>query len=82
MSMWTKYVEALTRWFGKAVFEDPMGRLKNLRQEGIYDNLYSYMEEFDSGLRKVLEKVDLPEEYQIRLFINGLKEEYRRTLWL
>lgn len=82
MPMWMEYVEALTKRFGKAVFYDTMGRLKNLKQEGAYDNLYVYMEEFDACLRRVLERVELPEEFQIRLFINGLKGEYMRTLWL
>lgn len=81
LPLWIEYVEALTKWFGKAVFEDSIGMLKNLRHEGIYDNLYVYMEEFDACLRRMLEKVDLPEEFHVSLFINGL-EEYRRMLWL
>lgn len=76
MPTWAEYVEVLTKRFGKAVFNDPMRRLKNLRQEGTNDNVYTYMEEFDSCLRKVLERVDLPEEFQSSLFINGLKDEY------
>lgn len=80
MPLWTEYVEALTKRFGKAVLQDPMGKLKNLRQEGSHDNLYVCMEEFNSCLRRVLERVDLPEEFQVSLIINGLKEEYMKTL--
>lgn len=60
--MWTEYVKVLTKRFGKTVFEDPMDRLKNMRQEGVYDNLYVYMKGFDSCLRKVLERMDIPED--------------------
>ncbi|KAI4321267.1 hypothetical protein MLD38_034666 [Melastoma candidum] len=79
---WGEYAGALNNRFGKEVFEDPMGKMKNLRQEGEYDNLYAYMEEFDVCLRKVLEKIDLPMSFQVSLFINGLKDEYKTTLWL
>ncbi|KAI4312947.1 hypothetical protein MLD38_023180 [Melastoma candidum] len=79
---WTEYVAAVTKRFGREVFEDPMGRMKNLKQEGVLSNLYVYMEEFDSCLRKVLERIELPVDFQISLFINGLREEYRNTLWL
>ncbi|KAI4369551.1 hypothetical protein MLD38_017978 [Melastoma candidum] len=57
---WEEYSAALNGRFGKEVFEDPMGKMKNLKQEGEYSNLYAYMEEFDICLRRVLEKIDLP----------------------
>ncbi|KAI4319919.1 hypothetical protein MLD38_033458 [Melastoma candidum] len=79
---WKEYITAVARRFGKEVFEDPMGRMKNLKREGKFENLYAYMEEFDRCLRKVLERMDVPMEFQVSLFVNGLKEEYRNTLWL
>ncbi|KAI4364755.1 hypothetical protein MLD38_020809 [Melastoma candidum] len=80
--VWEEYSAALNSRFGKEVFEDPMGKMKNLKQEGEYSNLYAYMEEFDICLRRALEKIDLPMSFQVSLFINGLKEEFKSTLWL
>ncbi|KAI4363877.1 hypothetical protein MLD38_020042 [Melastoma candidum] len=68
---WGEYIDALTARFGKTVFDDPMGALKNLKQEGSCENMYVYMEEFDACLRRVLEKVDLPEEFQCQNYFNG-----------
>ncbi|KAI4340387.1 hypothetical protein MLD38_025228 [Melastoma candidum] len=79
---WEEYSAALNSRFGKEVFEDPMGKMKNLKQEGEYSNLYAYMEEFDICLWRVLEKIDLPMSFQVSLFINGLKDEFKSTLWL
>ncbi|KAI4340536.1 hypothetical protein MLD38_025362 [Melastoma candidum] len=59
-----------------------MGKMNNLKQEGEFSNLYAYMEEFDICLRRVLDKIDLPMSFQVSLFINGLKEEFKSTLWL
>ncbi|KAI4302811.1 hypothetical protein MLD38_038514 [Melastoma candidum] len=82
MLEWEEYVLALNSRFGREVFEDPMGKMKNLKQEGEFSNLYAYMEEFDICLRRVLEKIELPMSFQVSLFINGLKEEFKSTLWL
>ncbi|KAI4370841.1 hypothetical protein MLD38_019144 [Melastoma candidum] len=79
---WEEYSLALNSRFGREVFEDPMGRMKNLKQEGEFSNLYAYMEEFDICLRRVLDKIELPMSFQVSLFINGLKEEFKSTLWL
>ncbi|KAI4385691.1 hypothetical protein MLD38_003686 [Melastoma candidum] len=79
---WEEYTLALNSRFGKEVFEDPMGKMKNLRQEGEFSTLYAYMEEFDTCLRRVLDKIELPMSFQVSLFINGLKDEFKSTLWL
>ena len=51
-----------------AIYEDPMGDLKNLKQDS---SVQHYQEVFE----ELLNRVDLPELYAVSLFMGGLKKE-------
>ncbi|KAK4491757.1 hypothetical protein RD792_002532 [Penstemon davidsonii] len=65
---WEEYVLALQQRFGTTLFEDPMSDLKKLKQTGA---VQTYLDSFD----ELFNKVDIPEEYAVSLFLTGLKEE-------
>ena len=65
---WEEYVRALGSRFGDSLYDDPMGDLKSLKQ---IRSVKEYQELFE----KLLNRVDLPEQYIVSCFIRGLKEE-------
>ncbi|KAD2394418.1 hypothetical protein E3N88_41395 [Mikania micrantha] len=67
---WNDYVRSISARFVSRLIEDVMGALKALNQTGTLDEYY---DEFDL----LLNKVSIPEEYAISLFLEGLKPEIR-----
>lgn len=53
---------------GACVYDDPMGELMSLRQQGS-------VQEFQDSFEELLNRVELPESYAISCFLSGLKEE-------
>ncbi|XP_022008221.1 uncharacterized protein LOC110907566 [Helianthus annuus] len=67
---WDEYTRNASTRFAATLIEDAMGALKALTQMG---KLEDYCDEFDL----LLNKVTLPDEYTISLFIEGLKTEIK-----
>ncbi|XP_022031865.1 uncharacterized protein LOC110932921 [Helianthus annuus] len=67
---WDEYTRNASTRFAATLIEDAMGALKALIQTG---ELEDYCDEFDL----LLNKVTLPYEYTISLFIEGLKPEIK-----
>ncbi|XP_022041343.1 uncharacterized protein LOC110943921 [Helianthus annuus] len=67
---WDEYTRNASTRFAATLIEDAMGALKALIQTG---ELEDYCDEFDL----LLNKVTLPDEYTISLFIEGLKPEIK-----
>ncbi|KAJ0745438.1 putative nucleotidyltransferase, Ribonuclease H [Helianthus annuus] len=67
---WDEYTRNASTRFAATLIEDAMGALKALTQTG---ELEDYCDEFDL----LLNKVTLPDEYTISLFIEGLKPEIK-----
>lgn len=63
---WGEYVRALFSQFGTALYDDPMGDLKDLIQTSSVQN---YVDVFD----ELLIRVDLNDEYIVCCFVRGLK---------
>ena len=66
-TVWEQYEEKLLERFG-AIYEDPMGELKNLKQDS---TIQHYQEVFE----ELLNRVELPELYAMSLLMGGLKKE-------
>lgn len=64
---WQMYEQAIEQRFGQT-FEDPMGELKNLKQNG---SVQSYQEQFEV----LLIQVDITEPQAISLYVGGLYKE-------
>ena len=65
---WEEYIKEMASRFGGCLYDDPMGELKALKQEG---SVLEYQEQFE----ELLNRVDLPEDYATSCFISGLKTE-------
>jgi hypothetical protein len=65
---WKEYVEFVTTRFADVLSVDAMGTLAALRQTGL---LKDFCQEFDLWLNKV----SIPEEYSISLFLRAIKPE-------
>ena len=62
-TLWEQYEEKLLERFG-AIYEDPMGELMNLKRDS---SVQHYQEVFE----ELLNRVDLPELYDVSLFMGG-----------
>ncbi|XP_071924436.1 uncharacterized protein [Coffea arabica] len=65
---WEEYIKEMASRFGGCLYDDSMGELKALKQEG---SVLEYQEQFE----ELLNRVDLPEDYATSCFISGLKTE-------
>ncbi|XP_027157841.1 uncharacterized protein LOC113759461 [Coffea eugenioides] len=65
---WEEYIKEMASRFGVCLYNDPMGELKALKQEG---SVLEYQEQFE----ELLNRVDLPEDYATSCFLSGLKAE-------
>ena len=63
-----EYIRELSARFGDYLYDDTMGELKGLKQTG---TMLEYQEQFE----KLLNRVDLPEDYATSCFLSGLKPE-------
>jgi hypothetical protein len=74
ISTWEEFVRAVQIWFGPSPYNDPMGTLSKLKQEG---SLEDYKTRFKALALKVQR---LPEEHKLSCFIGGLRDEIRLSV--